>query len=728
MQLPIGESSLMSLAPTRNILKLEWINMDGGGYLALSYAWGSPIPDPERHMFIGGIDSIQGCVPLTYNLDNALRDLQDSEIVPKVFFIDQISINQNDNQEKSVQVAGMGNVYKYADKVITYLGPGEGGDQLAIDLLNRITEHIGPWMNILKSVGGLTMDVIDQITRRDMAFTTLFEVAESEIESFRHLERVVYQNGWAQRLWMCQENLLNKNIMFLKGSTLIERQFIFMFPLIQALGLVFPLPGESGDSFNQAISMAVFYQEPHDKQLARSFFSLVNTFGATLCCTDPKDGIYGLLGLARDSWSISPDYDADNLNVYADFAQKSIEKTQTLRILNYANLETLEAVQPPVPTNYPSWPSWVLTFQASLPDAYTNLAAGSTVTQTHVKVSDMILNATGFEVARIDVVIGVFDQYASPLTMVTPYDSLCNTTTLIEAAQKILNSREIANAEQRLCQTLTQSFRSPVADQSDRDWNSCAAYAFNVVLDVMRRARDNRDPEFPFAPVSTTHLLEDEAKLADCLIPALELKGQSLCITTCGMPLMAPANVQKDDIVTVLLGGGEAYILRPGDEDLHSMVGRAFAYGYMNGETLIDDLWEDRLAHVIVKILNLEYYPLELATTGENTIAEEDLRKDLQSTMAYLIGVMYVPRSTYVFGHGIEEGTAETHAGARTFLAATPTSRKEIIRRAVQEGPFDVHVNTFWRTNWWHAIDILINNKIIPPPPWHARQRTFSIH
>jgi hypothetical protein len=67
---------------------------------ALSYVWGSQ-DKPFKILVWDNYGNSKGYIPLTLSLYNALLDLRDSpEIISKVFWIDQISINQEDDEEK----------------------------------------------------------------------------------------------------------------------------------------------------------------------------------------------------------------------------------------------------------------------------------------------------------------------------------------------------------------------------------------------------------------------------------------------------------------------------------------------------------------------------------------------------------------------------------------------------------------------------------------------------
>lgn len=119
----------LSLNEARHTGQLSVYPRDGSEYCALSYEWGNPITEEDSSVAIVRDDSAAGRIYVTRKLDNALSDLKRSSLQPNLLFIDQISINQDDNQEKSVHVACMGEVYECAMKVVVYLGPEEDGDR-----------------------------------------------------------------------------------------------------------------------------------------------------------------------------------------------------------------------------------------------------------------------------------------------------------------------------------------------------------------------------------------------------------------------------------------------------------------------------------------------------------------------------------------------------------------------------------------------------------------------
>jgi hypothetical protein len=85
-------------------------------YHALSHTWGKPLPEETVH-----VDGHELRVGL--NLHAALRRLRTrSDFSPPRIRIDALCINQDDDAEKSTQVAMMSDIYARAKRVYMWLG------------------------------------------------------------------------------------------------------------------------------------------------------------------------------------------------------------------------------------------------------------------------------------------------------------------------------------------------------------------------------------------------------------------------------------------------------------------------------------------------------------------------------------------------------------------------------------------------------------------------------
>jgi hypothetical protein len=94
-------------------------SMSDGGYEALSYVWGNPVP--ACHLRDAESDSVSSITKDLYLALQALRYTDRSRIL----FVDAVCINQSDNDEKSHQVKNMDSVYTNTSMVIMWLDNGK---------------------------------------------------------------------------------------------------------------------------------------------------------------------------------------------------------------------------------------------------------------------------------------------------------------------------------------------------------------------------------------------------------------------------------------------------------------------------------------------------------------------------------------------------------------------------------------------------------------------------
>ena len=213
---------------------IRQINVSDGGYQALSYVWGSSEKQFQA-IVRNECDHILGYVPLTANLKDALEDLRNAnDLGPKVFWIDQICINQ-ESDEKTHQVAMMGSIYRNAARVITYIGPAKDDEEekVAMNLMESLHTHFEANFQTLFEMRSLR----NAILRREEfpvvelpkelqedRYRTGLEIKPSAdtyvTRGWRRLCEMGY-GEWTQRLWMVQEQILNDNAVMLRGPILL---------------------------------------------------------------------------------------------------------------------------------------------------------------------------------------------------------------------------------------------------------------------------------------------------------------------------------------------------------------------------------------------------------------------------------------------------------------------------------------------------------------------------
>jgi hypothetical protein len=167
---------------------------------------------------------------ITSSLEQALRHLQHpSEYV--ILWVDQICINQQDNEEKSKQVALMGDIYQAAEETLVWLGVTESNS----DLFMRVWREVGRLAEGFKMMDYYTPDqfpILRRITNnidpddpRTIEFNETRHQAASRF-TFEFLEAMKewHKRPWFTRVWVVQEFSLAGKATFVCGHQRISAE------------------------------------------------------------------------------------------------------------------------------------------------------------------------------------------------------------------------------------------------------------------------------------------------------------------------------------------------------------------------------------------------------------------------------------------------------------------------------------------------------------------------
>ncbi|PWY68204.1 HET-domain-containing protein [Aspergillus eucalypticola CBS 122712] len=148
-------------------------------YEALSYVWGSQ--SETQTITVNGCD-----FQVTRNLYTALLHLRNHQL-QRTIWIDAISINQADDDEKSEQIPLMRSIYAQADRVLVWLGEAMRDGDEALKLIQRLAGDRSLW-------GEESLDLCSRLSQRD----------------------------WFKRTWVLQEVGVARCISILCGSVEIN--------------------------------------------------------------------------------------------------------------------------------------------------------------------------------------------------------------------------------------------------------------------------------------------------------------------------------------------------------------------------------------------------------------------------------------------------------------------------------------------------------------------------
>jgi len=306
-------------------------------YIALSYSWDAqtpscPITCHGRTLYV------------TPNCVSALQHLRDEHDV-RTLWIDSICIDQTSLEERSHQVALMGEIYKQAKQVIVWLGDSDSSTKQAIQRLSDISQ-----------IGG-EMDA----ERKEKAMRLLFglEVRNESDDPIGPL----FRRSWFHRMWTIQEVTLAsvENVILCCGNDTLEWVF-----LVIALGYLQASKYEWG-RWDKAMELQKYLS---DLLIARKYPDVgkvqnnkpgsvdsqpvvlrILSYAREKASTDPKDKIFALFGILGDLGVEFPlpDYKKSVAQIYSEAVVECVNHDKSLDVL----------FQVPSDHRCPDLPLWV---------------------------------------------------------------------------------------------------------------------------------------------------------------------------------------------------------------------------------------------------------------------------------------------------------------------------------------------------------------------------------
>ncbi|KAK8209870.1 heterokaryon incompatibility protein-domain-containing protein [Phyllosticta capitalensis] len=287
-------------------------------YKALSYVWGTT--SASKRISVNGKD-----LRITTNLHDALKRLRHSS-GSQILWIDAICIDQDNISERNQQVAIMGDIYRHAQCVLVWLG-----------------EHAEDSHYYFQKMGERALGEFD--TRANAAFDRLC------------------QRPWFFRTWVIQEIVLSKCAFIHCGPETVPWDKFRRSRRKPDSQRFHPLHGWSSSGRIKDLDQVRNEMILFDGRL--SGYSRHATWSSPSECvhlpdysrscqsTDPKDRIYGILGLFPPGL-MHVDYNQTLQEIFTQFAQTIFQLTGNIGLLHeYSVRPTLSGL-----------PSWVPDFSS----------------------------------------------------------------------------------------------------------------------------------------------------------------------------------------------------------------------------------------------------------------------------------------------------------------------------------------------------------------------------
>ncbi|KAI1462029.1 heterokaryon incompatibility protein-domain-containing protein [Annulohypoxylon moriforme] len=316
------------LSPLR--CKLRDIDIDDDAripYAALSYTWGQP--NLSEPLILDNAIKL-----ITPNLSGALRRFRHVGRL-RWIWVDAVCINQDDDEEKSVQIPFMSSIYHDASYVMVWLGDKSED----VESLKVLRTAVG------KGFANIELD------------------DESNELLSTHVSRIT-QHPWFTRRWIIQEISFNPSVTFHCGYTEMSWQRLAM--AVQKIKNGTLRRVASIDSAMSLWDIWMLWSMPHAAPKASkprvnhtSMPSLLLAFN-DFACSDPRDRIYAIMGLRQDTVPIDINYSHSFNRVFVDFslayANAKVDDVNTLFwILGQASARSQRRLHGELPSWVPDW-------------------------------------------------------------------------------------------------------------------------------------------------------------------------------------------------------------------------------------------------------------------------------------------------------------------------------------------------------------------------------------
>ena len=267
-------------------------------------------------------------LPVTRNLEQALRRLRPRGDTSRILWIDAISINQDDIEERSTQVQSMRDIFQLADRVLIWIGEEQDHSAEALELARKLTQL--------------------SVTQAQNANIDLVSAGlpPREAADWQALE-ALYLRRLFSRVWCIQEIAVARKATVICGG--ISAPWDHLIGSLKTLDTS-KLLYQTRVADRGLLGLA----EPGLSSMSMTLQDIIR-FAWSWEATDPRDKIYALLGLASD-WAdsgIMPDYTSSVAAVYKKVTIYHLQK-YGLEFLELAGDTSLRRID-----RLPSWcPDW----------------------------------------------------------------------------------------------------------------------------------------------------------------------------------------------------------------------------------------------------------------------------------------------------------------------------------------------------------------------------------
>lgn len=314
-------------------------------YEALSYCWGS---NPEKVLI--RLNGLLFSAPASTVV--ALKYLRYSDVT-RVLWIDSLCINQHDTSEREQQVGLMAQIYQSGLQTLIWLGEADDETDGAINVFRLFESTIRAAIMPTEKFMSAFLETMDDI-----------ELPECDMSPLNS----VFRRPYFSRVWVYQEIVLSSIRWCMIGR--LRVQWVWLECILRLLLHRYNQETKEqvlGSGFFEYQSRLLPFWTNMESLASPRRRNLSNLLQRTrdLAATDPRDKIYGLLGLLKiwkpetfEAMCLKVSYSAPVAHCIGDAVRAMIKEDQNLRsLVDYQRW-------PIVPQTGTSsiWPSWAPRF------------------------------------------------------------------------------------------------------------------------------------------------------------------------------------------------------------------------------------------------------------------------------------------------------------------------------------------------------------------------------
>jgi hypothetical protein len=541
------------------------------GYEAVSYTWGDSTL--SHYVQVGSSH-----LPINASLDLALRRLRRRDIKRRLW-VDAICIDQYNVKERQIQIRYMCNIYRGAQRVIVYLGEEADGSEQMPELFRAMA-----YIRALSK--SREADPNARLEHSDHTCDVTLCLAGSSAWA---AARAFYGRPWMRRVWVIQEMVVAKDLVFVCGNWQLPREIIeeAVYASIEC-PYMDPYTGSTMDDrkegLNQLFRMLVMTTEATVQNSGSDLIDLLVLIFNTKA-SDRRDHLYGILSLSQEAQApdLSPDYTEPWYHTYRRYTEYFIKRGHGLKVLYKSSSDTASPFKRS--GTLPSWvPDWSF-FKGSRSGGFINgygehdkkLAAANQVPSSMFvrddcalyisgKIVDKIIRLTSRRDQREDFGHHLVEHVAEPGIF---NNNLQQGTTSVNNTDIVLHAQALWKAEMEY---LAQS-----NEESNLGQNS------NELMFSTMLCNREFDAEIILTESSSLNDREKRDTLRDI---DDNWSKHRRCLTGACLVGQVPIDAAEGDLVAIFMGAAAVpFIIRPIEEG-YQLIGQAYLHALMRGEAL----------------------------------------------------------------------------------------------------------------------------------------------